>query len=90
MAFRYDERGDEERTKRVIMMCIQKLKYSEIKARAAESKVVKVFVSGRDVFAIFLTGYGKTLCYACLLLVFDELVKRNAPSTILVIAPIYV
>ena len=70
------------------MTCIQKLGYSELKQE--QLKVVMVFVSGRDGFAILLTGYRKTLCYARLSLIFDELANRNAPSTILVITPIYV
>ena len=40
------------------------------------------FVNGRDMFAVLPTGYGKTLCYACLPLIFDELASRTTPSII--------
>ena len=33
--------------------------------------VIKAFVSGRDVFAVLSTGYGKSVCFAILSLVFD-------------------
>lgn len=79
--------ADKERPReRLITKCIQKLGYSELKQE--QLKVVMAFISGRDVFAILPTGYGKTLCYACLPLVFDELASRNVPSTILVITPL--
>ena len=36
--------------------------------------VIKSFVLGSDVFGVLPTGYGKTLCYACLPAgIFDEL-----------------
>ena len=41
-----------------------KLGYSELKAE--QERVVKVFLSGKDVFGALPTGYGKSLCYAVL------------------------
>ena len=38
-----------------------------------QKAVIKEFVMGKDVFAIFPTGYGKSLCYACLPGVFNKL-----------------
>ena len=35
-------------------------------------EVVEAFVKGRDVIAVLPTGYGKSLCFACLPLVFDR------------------
>ena len=35
--------------------------------------VITNFIMGKDVFAVLPTGYGKSLCYACLPCVFDKL-----------------
>ena len=40
------------------------LGYSELKAE--QERVVKAFLSGKDVFGALPTGYGKSLCYAVL------------------------
>ena len=78
-------RCDEEIAKSVITS-IQKLGYLQLKPE--QLKVIMEFVNGRDVFAVLPTGYGKTLCYACLPLVFDELFSRTTPSIFLVITPL--
>ena len=57
-------RIDEVRTESVILSYFQMLGYSELKAE--QLKVIMEFLRHRDVFAILLTGFGKTLCYACL------------------------
>lgn len=85
MAVHY-EMFDEERARSVITSCIKKLGYLQLKPE--QMKVVMEFVRGRDVFAVLPTGFGKTLCYACLPLVFDELIGRTAPSIILVVTPL--
>ena len=75
-------RCDEEVAKSVITKCIQKLGYLQLKPE--QLKVIMEFVNGRNVFAVLPTGYGKTLCYACLplILIFDELASRTTPSII--------
>ena len=34
-----------------------------------QMEIIKVIATGRDVFAVLPTGYGKSLCYGCLTLV---------------------
>ena len=41
--------------------------------KSEQKAVIKEFVMGKDVFAIFPTDYSKSLCYACLPGVFDKL-----------------
>ena len=79
-------RCDEDVVKSVISRCIQKLGYTQLKPE--QLKVILEFLNGRDVFAVLPTGYGKTLCFACLPLVFEELAGKTTPFIILVITPL--
>ena len=45
-------------------------------------------MKGRDVFAVLPTGYGKSLCFGCPLLVFFELFGREEDSST-VVAVVY-
>ena len=45
-----------------------------------QRRVIVSFVNGNDVFAILPTGYGKSLCLACLPLVFDILFNPQDAS----------
>ena len=39
--------------------------------------VVFQLVEGRDVFAVLLTWFGKSLCQACLPSMFNKILKKN-------------
>ncbi len=60
----------------------QHLGYSSL--QSLQEEVVVSFVTGHYVFAILPTGYGKSLCYACLPNVFDLLDSPPEPSIIIV------
>ena len=52
-------------------------------------QVVEAFVKGHDVFGVLPTGFGKSLCYACLPLVFDKLLQKpQGSSIVLVVSPL--
>ncbi len=63
----------------------KRLGYSTLKE--LQLKVVLSVVTGHDVFAVLPTGYGKSLCYGCLPLVFDSLHKQ-ATSIVAVVTPL--
>ena len=62
------------------------LGYNEVKE--LQWKVIAEVVSGRDVFAVLPTGFGKSLCYGCLPIVFDEIFNPPDPSIVCVISPL--
>lgn len=47
--------------------------------------VVVAFLSGRDVFAVLPTGYGKSLIYACLPFIYEEVEERDKTERPIVI-----
>ena len=61
------------------------LGYSNLKE--LQMAVIVSFVMGCDVFGILPTGYGKTLCYQCLPLIFDKLKWGSTSSSIVVVLP---
>ena len=63
-----------------------KLGYDQIKPE--QQTLVEKFVSGRDVFGILPTGFGKSLCFGCLPLVFDEMLATENASIIVIATPL--
>ena len=51
-------------TRTTITLAAQNLGYLSLKEEQRE--VITNFVQGKDVFAVLPTGFGKSLCYACL------------------------
>ena len=62
---------------------VRLLGYTAMKPK--QLRVVAGILGRRDVFAVLPTGFGKTLCFACLPLVFDQLLPLDEPSVVLVI-----
>ena len=55
--------------------------------RKQQLRVLLSYIRGNDVFAVLPTGYGKSLCYAVLPLVFDQLLGTK-DSVVVVISPL--
>lgn len=71
----------------IIETTVRKLGHRE--AKELQTKSIKEFVSGKDVFVSVPTGYGKTVCYACLPMVFDTIHGHELPySVIIVVSPL--
>ena len=65
----------------------EELGYRDMKPE--QLKLVLKFVEGNDVFAILPTGFGKSLCYACLPLAFDSILKsKRGHSIVVVVTPL--
>ena len=57
--------------------------------KSEQLQIVESFMTGHDVFGVLPTGYGKSLCYACLPLVFDCLLQKPSGfSIVLVVSPL--
>ena len=73
------------------MQCVieaaMELGYSSMKPEQVE--VAVALNEGRDVFAILPTGFGKSLCYACLPVAFDKCQKKEwGYSIVVVVSPL--
>ena len=51
-------------------------------------EVVLAFLSGNDVFAVLPTGFGKSLCYACLPFAFELLGETEEGPIVVVVTPL--
>ncbi len=67
-----------------VMSIFEKLGYS-VKSEQLE---VITGILPRDVFVVLPTGFGKSLCFQCLPLLYDRLFPEEANSIIIVITPL--
>lgn len=67
---------------------VRQLGYDKLKELQVD--VIRPLVAGQDVFGILPTGYGKSLCFACLPLLFDHLYQLQDPhkSIVIVVTPL--
>ena len=76
----------DQRVLYVAMEATQCLGYSTMKPQ--QLQVVSGIVYGRDVFAVLLTGFGKSLCYACPPTVFGLVLPVEGTSIVLAVVPL--
>ena len=65
---------------------VQGLGYEAMKHE--QLQIVTGVLRGRDVFGVLPTGFGKTLCFTCLPVVYDKLYQTVEPSIVLVVSPL--
>ena len=71
---------------KIAIECIQRLGYENL---LPEQKTAIInFVCGHDVFVCLPTGFGKSLIYFSLPLIYDTLYSRNKSSIIIVVSPL--
>ena len=68
---------------KAILCALERASLSQLKPD--QEKAIKTFVSGKVVFVSLPTGFGKSLCFALLPLVFDFLLYGGAKSTSIVV-----
>lgn len=61
-----------------------KLGYQTLKEK--QEDILVQFMHGQDVFGVLPTGYGKSLCFACLPWMFDKL--KEPSSIVIVVSPL--
>ncbi len=80
------ESNDDDTLKSLIGSAAISLGYKELKDEQTLS--IMEFVKGKDVFVSLPTGFGKSLCYILLPIVFDRLRKVDKKSIALVVSPL--
>ena len=73
----------------MIKSAVNGLGYTCLKAE--QQSIISSFVRGNDVFGVLPTGFGKSLCYTCLPMVFDDRLfsgSSSADSVIVVVTPL--
>ena len=72
---------------KAIDVSAHKLGYASVKSH--QLAVISSYVRGEDVLAVLPTGYGKSLCYALLPLLFGMLSDSpTRPSIVIVLTPL--
>lgn len=71
--------------KLMVTEVFQELGFSSIKPEQME---IVMGILERDVFAVLPTGFGKSICFQCLPLVYDRLFPSCDPSIVLVVTPL--
>ena len=64
-------------------VAVRQLGYEEMKREQLE--VVSGVLNGQDVFAVLPTGFGKSLCFASLPSIYDQLLPLAQPSIVIVV-----
>ena len=67
-------------------MSVDRYGYQSLKPE--QKSTVISFMEGNDVFITLPTGFGKSLCYFCLPLVFNALKDSTAWSVVLLVSPL--
>lgn len=83
-------RAERDRVEAVITACVKRLGYQEIKEEQKEA-IVKFLFEGKDVFVCLPTGFGKSLCYYSIPVIYDMLQaeERSCPwSLIVIVSPL--
>ena len=62
---------------------VRGLRYQDVTPE--QLKAVEAYFQGRGVFAVLPTGYGKSLCYRCLPIVFNNLTEGHEENHSIVV-----
>ena len=71
--------------KSIATKVMQELGYKALKPK--QLQIVTGVLSRCDVFGVLPTGFGKTLCFACLHSAYNKLYLKSAPSIVMAVPP---